>query len=74
MLNWQPSWPGVKAGGISVSVPTGGRVAERAFAVEANVDIEITPDGQKLSLLCPPVEAWETLVVQWKEVPCTARS
>ena len=66
LLNWQPSWPGVKAGGISVSVPTGGRVAQRAFAVEANVDLAIATEDQKVTLNCPPVEAWESLVVQWK--------
>ena len=65
-LNWQPSWPGVAAHGVEAAIKTGGRELKKAFAVEAECDVQAAADEDRLRVTFPPVEAWETIVIDWK--------
>ena len=64
-LNWQPEWPGVKAHGVEVRIKTFGRTPKRAFAVEAKGELPLLTEDGRVHLTFPPVEAWETVVIQW---------
>jgi hypothetical protein len=65
-LNWQPEWPGVAAYNVEVGVKTFGRKAQRAFAIEAKTDLPITVREGRVRLILPPIQAWETVVIEWR--------
>lgn len=64
-LNWQPNWPGVRALDIEASVKTFGRRAEKAYAIEAKSELELTADHDRVHVTFPPIEAWESIVIDW---------
>jgi hypothetical protein len=64
-INWQTHWPGVKATDVEVALKKFGRRPKRAFAVEAKQDVQLTTDGARARLTFPPIQAWETVVVEW---------
>lgn len=64
-INWQPNWPGVAAHGVEVALRSPGRVAKRAFALEGACEVAIAMEGERLLFTFPPVEAWETVVIEW---------
>ena len=64
-LNWQPGWPGVRAHDVEVAVMAFGRRPKRGFAIESQTELQLKPDRDKIRLTFPPVDAWETVVIEW---------
>ena len=64
-LNWQPSWPGVRAHEVEVAIKGFGRRPKRAFAIEAQAEIPLRTDHDRVRLAFPPIDAWETVVLEW---------
>ena len=64
-INWQTHWPGVKATDVEVALKKFGRKPKRAFAVEVKQDVQVTTGGARARLTFPPIQAWETVVVEW---------
>ncbi len=65
-VNWQPSWPAVVAHGVEVAIRNSGRSARRAYAVEAQRDVPLLARDGRTHVTFPPVEAWETVVIEWQ--------
>jgi Hypothetical glycosyl hydrolase 6/Beta-galactosidase trimerisation domain len=64
-INWQPNWPGVVAHNVEVTIKTFGRRARKAFAIEAKTDVRLKGEVDRLRATFPPVNAWETMVIEW---------
>jgi hypothetical protein len=64
-VNWQPNWPGVVAHNVEVTIKTFGRRARKAFAIEAKTDVPLKGELDRLRATFPPINAWETLVIEW---------
>jgi hypothetical protein len=65
-LNWQSTWPGVAAHNVEVGIKAGSRKARRAYAIEAKREVTIERDSERIHMTIPPVEVWETVVVEWE--------
>lgn len=64
-INWQASWPGVRAHEVEVGIKSFGRRPKRAYAVEAKSDLKINGDRGYVRVTFPPIGAWETVVIDW---------
>ena len=64
-INWQSAWPAVRAHNVEVGVKSFGRSAKRAFAIEAREDLKLRGEQGQIRMTFPPIEAWETVVIEW---------
>ena len=64
-VNWQPNWPGVAAHNVEVTIKTFGRRARKAYAIEAKSDVPLKGEGGRVRATFPPVNVWESLVIEW---------
>jgi Hypothetical glycosyl hydrolase 6/Beta-galactosidase trimerisation domain len=65
VLSWQNVWPAALVRDVEVALKTFGRTPKRAWALEAKREVPTAAGGGRVSVKLPPVEAWESVVIDW---------